>query len=33
MVAEPLVPPDVARAAIRIVTRVATVYTNAPKRR
>ena len=33
MVAEPLVPPDVARAAIRIVTRVATVYTNAPKQR
>ena len=33
MVAEALVPPDAARVAIRIVTRVATVYTNAPKRR
>ena len=30
---EALVPPDVARVAIRIATRVATVYTNAPKRR
>ena len=33
MVAEALVPPDAARVAIRIVTRVVTVYTNAPKRR
>ena len=33
MVAEALVPPDAARIAIRIATRVATVYTNAPKRR
>ena len=33
MVAEALAPPDAARVAIRIVTRVATVYTNAPKRR
>ena len=33
MVAEALVPPDAARVAIRIATRVATVYTNAPKRR
>ena len=32
MVAEALAPPDAARVAIRIVTRVATVYTNAPKR-
>ena len=32
MVAEALVPPDAARAAIRIVTCVATMYTNAPKR-
>ena len=32
MVAEPLVPPDAARVAIRIVTRGATMYTNAPKR-
>ena len=32
MVAEALVPPDAARVAIRIATRVATVYTNAPKR-
>ena len=31
--AEALAPPDAARVAIRIVTRVATVYTNAPKRR
>ena len=31
--AEALVPPDAARDAIRIATRVATVYTNAPKRR
>ena len=33
MVAEALVPLDAARVAIRIATRVATVYTNAPKRR
>ena len=33
MVVETLVPPDTARVAIRIATRVATVYTNAPKRR
>ena len=33
MVAEALVPPGAARVAIRIVTRVATMYTNAPKRR
>ena len=33
MAAEALVPPDAARVAIRIATRVATVYTNAPKRR
>ena len=33
MVAEALVSPDAARIAIRIATRVATVYTNAPKRR
>ena len=33
MVAEALAPPDAARVAIRIATRVATVYTNAPKRR
>ena len=33
MVVEALVPPDAARVAIRIATRVATVYTNAPKRR
>ena len=32
MVAEALVPLDAARVAIRIATRVATVYTNAPKR-
>ena len=32
MVAEALALPDAARVAIRIVTRVATVYTNAPKR-
>ena len=32
MAAEALVPPDAARVAIRIATRVATVYTNAPKR-
>ena len=32
MVAEALVPPGAARVAIRIATRVATVYTNAPKR-
>ena len=32
MVAEALVPPDAARVAIRIVTRGATMYTNAPKR-
>ena len=31
--AEALVPPDAARVAIRIATRVATVYTNAPIRR
>ena len=31
MAAEALVPPDAARVAIRIATRVATVYTNAPK--
>ena len=31
MVAEALVPLDAARVAIRIATRVATVYTNAPK--
>ena len=31
--AEALAPPDAARVAIRIATRVATVYTNAPKRR
>ena len=31
--AEALVPPGAARVAIRIATRVATVYTNAPKRR
>ena len=30
---EALAPPDAARVAIRIATRVATVYTNAPKRR
>ena len=30
---EALMPPDAARVAIRIATRVATVYTNAPKRR
>ena len=30
--AEALVPPDATRVAIRIATRVATVYTNAPKR-
>ena len=29
---EALMPPDAARVAIRIATRVATVYTNAPKR-
>ena len=33
MVVEVLMPPDAARVAIRIATRVATVYTNAPKRR
>ena len=33
MAAEALVPLDAARVAIRIATRVATVYTNAPKRR
>ena len=33
MVVEALVPPDAARVVIRIATRVATVYTNAPKRR
>ena len=33
MVAEALAPPDAARVAIRIATRVATVYTNAPIRR
>ena len=33
MAVEVLVPPDAARVAIRIATRVATVYTNAPKRR
>ena len=33
MVAEALVPPGATRVAIRIATRVATVYTNAPKRR
>ena len=32
MAAEALMPPDAARVAIRIATRVATVYTNAPKR-
>ena len=32
MVVEALVPPDAARVAIRIATRDATVYTNAPKR-
>ena len=32
MAAEALVPPDAARVAIRIATRVATVYTSAPKR-
>ena len=32
MAVEALVPPDAARVAIRIATRVATVYTNAPKR-
>ncbi len=32
MAAEALVPPDAARVAIRIVTHVATMYTNAPKR-
>ena len=32
MVAEALVPLDAARVAIRVATRVATVYTNAPKR-
>ena len=32
MVVEALVPPGAARVAIRIATRVATVYTNAPKR-
>ena len=32
MVVGVLVPPDAARVAIRIATRVATVYTNAPKR-
>ena len=31
MVVEALMPPDAARVAIRIATRVATVYTNAPK--
>ena len=31
--AEALVPPGATRVAIRIATRVATVYTNAPKRR
>ena len=33
VVVEALVPPSAARVAIRIATRVATVYTNAPKRR
>ena len=33
MAAEALVPPGATRVAIRIATRVATVYTNAPKRR
>ena len=33
VVAEALVPPGAARVAIRIATRDATVYTNAPKRR
>ena len=33
MAVEALVPPGAARVAIRIATRVATVYTNAPKRR
>ena len=33
MVVEALAPPDAARVAIRIVTHVATVYTNAPIRR
>ena len=33
MVVEVLVPPDAARVAIRIATRVTIVYTNAPKRR
>ena len=32
MAVEALAPPDAARVAIRIATRVATVYTNAPKR-
>ena len=32
VVVEALMPPDAARVAIRIATRVATVYTNAPKR-
>ena len=32
MAVEALVPPDAAQVAIRIATRVATVYTNAPKR-
>ena len=32
MAAEALAPPDAARVAIRIATRVTTVYTNAPKR-
>ena len=32
MVVEALVPPGAARVAIRIATRVATMYTNAPKR-
>ena len=32
VVVEALAPPDAARVAIRIATRVATVYTNAPKR-
>lgn len=31
MAVEALAPPDAARVAIRIATRVATVYTNAPK--
>ena len=33
VVVEALVPPSAARVTIRIATRVATVYTNAPKRR